>query len=617
MRETSFIRQNKDKWAEFEQILEQKERDPEKLNELFVQITDDLSYSRTFYPNRSVRVYLNSLAQRIFFKVYRGRHKVGNRVLLFWLDELPRLMYQARRDFTLSFFVFLLAFGMGMLSSAMEPEFLRSILGDAYVDQTLENIAAGDPMAIYKDRDRLGMSVGITINNLYVSLLTFVMGLLFGVGSIALMLYNGVMIGAFQYFFIERGLFWESFLTVWTHGTLEISAIIIAGAAGITMGRGLAFPGTYSRFQSFQQSARRGLKILIGIAPIIILAGFIEGYLTRYTETPDIIRGFFIAVCLGFVLIYFVWYPRFRARMGFDPVDEQADLPPDTDRELRFDQIKGNGDLFADIFFLFRQRGHVLLRSALAAGAAYTAIAFFTTSAAPGEVFYYPDQAFGKLQVLDSFFFNDTNWIITPAFFALLALFSTAVMSVLRQERHTPVTRAGWWQRSAMMLLPIGLVFLILSTRAVYTFFLIAAVLPLLLTYIAQAQLFGGSLTHTFQQTRRWLAGQYGRAFGFILMLMMVGFLFYALLDTAILLFYLQFVTLFISLEDGDMNTLVLVIETFLTVSMIFLIVGFFLWGFGLFLFSNREIHTAEALRKRIHQINIQRRIRGLAKEDA
>ena len=60
MRETSFIKQNKEKWKEFESILEKKDKDPDKLNDLFIQITDDLSYSRTFYPNRSVRVYLNN-----------------------------------------------------------------------------------------------------------------------------------------------------------------------------------------------------------------------------------------------------------------------------------------------------------------------------------------------------------------------------------------------------------------------------------------------------------------------------------------------------------------------------------------------------------------------------
>ena len=72
MRETHFIKQNKDKWKEFERILEFKEKDPDKLNDLFVQITDDLSYSRTYYPNRSVRVYLNNLAQQIFYSIYKN-----------------------------------------------------------------------------------------------------------------------------------------------------------------------------------------------------------------------------------------------------------------------------------------------------------------------------------------------------------------------------------------------------------------------------------------------------------------------------------------------------------------------------------------------------------------
>ena len=69
MRETGFIKQNKEKWKEFEKTLNYKDKDPDKLNNLFIQITDDLSYSRTFYPNRSVRVYLNNLAQQIFHSI--------------------------------------------------------------------------------------------------------------------------------------------------------------------------------------------------------------------------------------------------------------------------------------------------------------------------------------------------------------------------------------------------------------------------------------------------------------------------------------------------------------------------------------------------------------------
>lgn len=83
MRETTFIRQNEKKWKEFEQILAGERHAPEKLNDLFIQVTDDLSYARTFYPNRSVRVYLNGLSQRIFFKIYKGKNRNAARLLHF------------------------------------------------------------------------------------------------------------------------------------------------------------------------------------------------------------------------------------------------------------------------------------------------------------------------------------------------------------------------------------------------------------------------------------------------------------------------------------------------------------------------------------------------------
>jgi hypothetical protein len=73
MRETNFIEQNKAKWSEFEGVLDASNRDPDQLNDLFIQVTDDLSYSRSFYPNRSVRVYLNGLGQRTFGAIYKVR----------------------------------------------------------------------------------------------------------------------------------------------------------------------------------------------------------------------------------------------------------------------------------------------------------------------------------------------------------------------------------------------------------------------------------------------------------------------------------------------------------------------------------------------------------------
>ncbi|MEO0878003.1 MAG: stage II sporulation protein M, partial [Bacteroidota bacterium] len=279
MRETQFIKQNQEKWSEFEETLKGEAKDADRLRNLLVQITDDLSYTRTFYPNRSVRVYLNSLAQKVFLQLYRNRRTPLGKLVTFWTDELPQEIYRARSAFRLAFFLFVLCFGIGVLSCAMDAEFAEVVLGDDYVEMTRANIESGDPMAVYKEKGAFSMFLGITFNNLYVAFLAFTMGVFFGVGSIVILVSNAIMVGCFQYFFIKEGLFWDSFLTIWIHGTLEISAIVIATAAGITMGHGPAFPGTYTRLQAFQQSARRGAKIMLGTTPLFIIAGFLEGFM--------------------------------------------------------------------------------------------------------------------------------------------------------------------------------------------------------------------------------------------------------------------------------------------------------------------------------------------------
>ena len=96
MKETSFIKQKKEKWEEFEKILNKEEQDPDLLKNIFIEVTDDLSYSRTFYPNRSVRVYLNGLAQKIFHSIYKNKKSEKSRLKLFWTDELPKLIHESR-----------------------------------------------------------------------------------------------------------------------------------------------------------------------------------------------------------------------------------------------------------------------------------------------------------------------------------------------------------------------------------------------------------------------------------------------------------------------------------------------------------------------------------------
>ncbi len=313
MKEPSFIKENAEKWRLIEEMLIGKQRPtPDEEADLFIQLTNDLSYARTYFANSNTARYLNDLTLRVHQKIYKNKKESKQRLLTFWSDELPELMYQSRHHLLLSFLLFALAITIGAFSCANEDSYVYDMLGRHYVNMTDANIKKGDPMAVYKDAKKMDMFIGITINNIRVSFLTFVYGIFFSFGTAYILLHNGAILGAFQFYFYQKGLFLTSFLTIWIHGTLEISAIVIAGCAGFVMGNSILFPGTYSRLESFKNGVKKGLKIMVGIAPLFVVAGFLEGYVTRLTELPTIIKALIIGSSAAFIIWYFVLYPYLK-----------------------------------------------------------------------------------------------------------------------------------------------------------------------------------------------------------------------------------------------------------------------------------------------------------------
>jgi len=311
MQELVFINKNLKRWKDFEKILNQKEKlPPDDLAAMFIQVTDDLSYCRTFYPNTETERFLNGLAGRMHYKIYRNKKETGNRLLNFWKTDFPVILFEIRRYLYFSVILFLFFALIGAYSTAYDKDFVRSILGDAYVDMTNENIKNGDPMAVYKQANEIDMFLAITLNNILVAFRAFAMGMLIIVGTIKVIMFNGIMLGAFQYYFYQADVFLESVFTIWVHGTLEIFAIIVAGAAGILLGMSFLMPKTYTRKQSFMQGARKGVKIMIGIVPVFIIAGFLEGFITRYTGAPYFLRGAIILGSLILIIWYFFLYPK-------------------------------------------------------------------------------------------------------------------------------------------------------------------------------------------------------------------------------------------------------------------------------------------------------------------
>lgn len=311
MKEIVFFKQNIERWKKFEQSISAGSNiTPDQYYEYYIQLNDDLSYAKTNYPEAELTNYLNSLTLKIHQKIYVNKKFDSKKFINFWKYNYPQLLYKYKRYFWYSFIIFSISMVIGAFSASEDTEFVRLILGDQYVNQTLENIKQGDPMAVYKKATQTNMFLGITINNIRVAFIAFAFGIFFSVGTGYILFKNGIMLGSFQYFFYHHGLLKESFLTIWIHGTLEIFAIILAGAAGIIIGNSILFPGTFSRLNSFKRGAADGIKIVTGLIPVFIVAGFLEGFVTRHTELPDVVRLTIIVASLSFIIWYFFLYPR-------------------------------------------------------------------------------------------------------------------------------------------------------------------------------------------------------------------------------------------------------------------------------------------------------------------
>jgi uncharacterized membrane protein SpoIIM required for sporulation len=314
MREAAFVRQNMVRWKEYERLLEEQMLEPEKKSEIFIQLTDDLSFAQTQYPASETSRYLNHLSSQIHQQIYKNKKEERSRFITFWTRELPVLFAMLRRPLLYSLIITLIAFAIGIISTLGDHTFVRLILGDGYVNMTLENIKKGDPMGVYGSFDPVTMFFTITFNNIRVAFVAFAFGILFSIGTVYILFQNGVMLGAFLTLFYQHNLLLNSVLVVMLHGTLEISAIVIAGAAGLRMGNSILFPGTFSRLESFKMGAKDGLKVVMGLIPIFVVAGFIESFVTRYSAMQVLLKAMIIGTSLIFIIFYFFVYPlRFHS----------------------------------------------------------------------------------------------------------------------------------------------------------------------------------------------------------------------------------------------------------------------------------------------------------------
>jgi uncharacterized membrane protein SpoIIM required for sporulation len=306
LREALFIKKNKDRWEEISQF---PSSNIDEMADEFTSLVEDLGYAKTFYPHSKVTNFLNAEASKRYIAIYNNRKEEENKIVQFFKTSLPLTIAKHQKVIGICFVFFMVFFFVGFFSAMKDETIVNDILGDSYVKMTEKNIEEGNPFGVYQRDNPFLMWLGIFINNTKVSFTYYLQGIAFFWFAPVNLIENGLMVGSFDYFFYSKGLGGLFILTVMIHGTLELSAIVIAVAACIVLGKSWMFPGTLNRLDAFKVGAKESLKIIIGLVPIFVIAAFFEGFVTRHYKMNPLISGSILLASASFMIFYFGIYP--------------------------------------------------------------------------------------------------------------------------------------------------------------------------------------------------------------------------------------------------------------------------------------------------------------------
>jgi uncharacterized membrane protein SpoIIM required for sporulation len=306
VREGLFIKKNKDRW---ENIRNGGSDDADEMARDFVGLVDDLAYAKTFYPASKVTKYINSLASRIYLRIYQNRREESNRLVTFWKFDVPYTIGKHYRVMLFTVFLFLLFYVLGFFSAKFDENFIREVLGDSYVNMTQKNIEQGNPFGVYQSGNGFISWLGIMVNNVIFSLLSFVKGIFIGIFSLWALIRTAMEVGVFHYMFAAKGLGVDFIFAVMLHGLLELTAIVITCGAGVVMGTSYLFPGTKGRLDAFRDGVKDGVKIVVGLIPVFGIAAFFEGFITGLYKMPLLLNLILLSISAIFIIWYFIIHP--------------------------------------------------------------------------------------------------------------------------------------------------------------------------------------------------------------------------------------------------------------------------------------------------------------------
>lgn len=291
MNRDDFVAANEATWQRTEELLDRLEarsrfeHELAELPELYRRCCHHLALVRQRHYEAALEARLNRIALRGYHQLYARRRGSWTRVLRFFAADFPRLVRAHAGTFWLVTALFYVP-GLAMATLVLgEPQTIYSLMSYTQVDQLEEmyRVRPSEERGAAADFSMFGFYV---YNNISIAFRTFAGGLLFGVGTLFFIIFNGLFLGAVFAHLVHSGGALNLLSFVITHGAFELTAIVLAGVAGLRLGAAVVAPGRLSRVAALRRAAPVCVQLILGVAAMLLVAAFIEAFWSSIAFIP-------------------------------------------------------------------------------------------------------------------------------------------------------------------------------------------------------------------------------------------------------------------------------------------------------------------------------------------
>ncbi len=281
----------------------------QELGLLYRQAASDLAAVREDPMEQGLARNLNQLLARAHNLLYAGRKHSASGIIQFYRYDFPR-MFRVTFKYTFAAFLLFLFSGLaGAFLSLHDIAFEKYVVPPSMIETIdqhkmwTESIVSIKPLA----------SSQIMTNNIMVCAFAYASGIFAGIGTIYSLIFNGLLIGVIGVACFEGNMSNMLWSFVAPHGVLELPAIFISGGAGLLLAKGFLFPGLLTRRESIYRAGGQSARLMLGVIPILIVAGTIEGFLSP-TRLPPALKYSFAAALFTLFVVYLTQAGRKESR---------------------------------------------------------------------------------------------------------------------------------------------------------------------------------------------------------------------------------------------------------------------------------------------------------------